>query len=150
MPRRAQWGFTFIEMMVVMAIVAIGAMLAIPMIEAGVNSREVRRVARQIYANINHCRSEAIATGAEQSLKISPSANRMDACGGRWVVFTDRAVIQRIEGGSTSGDGSTELVFFPNGSATWAHVVIASRKDPFGIRLDVELDPLLAMPRIPG
>jgi prepilin-type N-terminal cleavage/methylation domain-containing protein len=141
-------GFTFVEMVVVMAIVAIGGMLAVPMIEGGINSREVRRVARQIFANMNHCRAEAIATGKTEKLHLDPSANSMRACGGRWAEFTDRAVIEEIEGGIESSDGSSDIVFYPNGSTSGARILIASRKDRFGIRLGVRLDPLVGLPRV--
>lgn len=143
-------GFTFIEMIVVMAIVAIGAMLAVPMIEGGVNSREVRRVARQIFANMNHCRSEAIATGRTEKLHLDPRSNSMRACGGRWAEFTDRAVIEGIEGGIEAADGSSDILFYPNGSTSGARILIASRKDRFGIRLEVRLDPLVGLPRVEG
>jgi prepilin-type N-terminal cleavage/methylation domain-containing protein len=141
-------GFSFVEMIVVMAIVAIGGMLAVPMIEGGINSREVRRVARQIFANMNHCRSEAIATGKTEKLRLDPSANSMRACGGRWAEFTDRAVIEEIEGGVQSADGSSDILFYPNGSTSGARILIASRKDRFGMRLGVHLDPLVGLPRV--
>jgi general secretion pathway protein H len=141
-------GFTFIEMVVVMAIIAIGGILAVPMIEGGVNSREVRRVARQIFASMNRCRSEAMATGKTEKLHIDPEGNSMRGCAGSWVQFTDRATIGRIEGGIEAGDGSRDLVFYSNGSSSGGRVPIASRRDPYGIRLAVFLDPLLGQPRI--
>lgn len=148
MTMRGTRGFTFVEMVVVMAIVAIGGVLAVPMIEGGLNSREVRRVARQIFANMNHCRSEAVATGRIEKLHLDPRANSMRACGGRWAEFTDRAVLEEIEGGLETADGSTDVVFYPNGSTSGVRILIASRQDPFGIRLGVHLDPLIGLPRV--
>src|SRR5262249_661437 len=110
------------------------------------NSREVRRVARQIYANMNHCRSEAVATGKSEHLRLDQRENKMEACGGRWAVFTDRAFIERIEGGSHAGGGSPTFTFCSNGSASGGRVLMARRRDPLGIRLAVRLTPLLGQP----
>ena len=47
MNRQCPRGFTLIEMTVVLLIIAIGLTLAVPLIEGGFDSREVRRAARQ-------------------------------------------------------------------------------------------------------
>ncbi len=61
MIERTRRGFTLIEMTVVLLIIAIGITLAVPLVEGGFDSREVRRAARQIAATMVHCRVEAVA-----------------------------------------------------------------------------------------
>ena len=78
MTRTASRGFTFVELMVVLAIVAIGAALAIPAIDAGLDSREVRRAVRQIAATMHHQRGEAVATGHIRSMRINPTENAIE------------------------------------------------------------------------
>jgi len=142
-------GFTFVEMMVVLAIVALGAALAVPAIDAGLDAREVRRAARQIAATMNYCRREAVATGALRRMRISPDDNRIEADdGSRWAVLTERALIERIDGGWDAGFGKYDLAFFPNGSTSGAEVVVVSRRDRSRNRLRLVLDPLVGTVRV--
>jgi len=142
-------GFTFVEMVVVLIIIAVGTALTVPMIEGGFDSREVRRAARQIAATMHHVRGEAVALGAPQELVIDPYENAIATTDwGRWAVLTDRAVIEKIEGGSDLGDGRVQILFFPNGSSSGAEIVIASRRDRTRNRLRVSLDPLVGTIRV--
>lgn len=140
---RATQGFTFIEMTVVLLIIGLGLGLAVPMVEGGLDSREVRRAARQIASTMHYCRGEAVATGVPQELIIDPERNRIETTGGRWAVLTDRAFLERVLGGAVLGDGTVQVLFFPNGSTSGAEVVLASRRDRFQNRLRVLLDPLI-------
>ena len=136
-------GFTFIEMTVVLLIIALGVGIAVPMVEGGFDSREVRRAARQLASTMHYCRGEAVATGTPQELIIDPAQNRIETTGGRWAVLTDRAVLERVLGGAVLGNGSVQVLFFPNGSTSGAEVVLASRRDRFQNRLRILLDPLI-------
>jgi general secretion pathway protein H len=147
-PRRAR-GFTLIEMTVVLVIIAIGSLLAVPMMLSGLDAREVRRAARQIASTMHFCRGEAVALGLPQELVIDPLRNSIHTTDwGRWAVLTDRAVIERIEGGVPLGDGLVQIQFFPNGSTSGAEVVLARRKNRLEERLVVRLDPLLGSVRV--
>jgi len=142
-------GFTFVEMVVVLIIIGVGTALTVPMIEGGFDSREVRRAARQIAATMHHVRGEAVALGAPQELVIDPDENAIATTeSGRWAILTDRAVIEKIEGGSDLGDGRVQILFFPNGSSSGAEIVIASRRDRTRNRLRVSLDPLVGTIRV--
>ncbi len=146
--RRAR-GFTLIEMMVVLLIIALGVSLAVPMIEGGFEAREVRRAARQIASTMHHCRGEAVALGAPQALVIDPLRNGVYTSDwGRWAILTDRAIIERVEGGQVSSEGTVQIFFFPNGSTSGGSVVIASRRDRTRNRLHVLLDPLVGTVRV--
>lgn len=144
MSRRAARGFTLIEMMVVLVIAAIAITLAVPLIEGGFDSREVRRAARQIAATMVHCRVEAMARSAPQGMIINPERNSIATTDWeRWAVLTDRAIIERVDGGAEVGDGARQILCFPNGSTSGADVVIASRRDRASNRLRIRLDPLI-------
>jgi general secretion pathway protein H len=136
-------------MMLVVVIMAIGITLAVPMIEGGYDSREVRRAARQIASTMHHCRGEAVAKGEVQTLVINPSTNMIATSDwGRWAVLTDRAAIEKVEGGTTAGDGAVTILFFPNGSSSGADVVLASRKDRTRNRLRITMDPLVGTVKV--
>jgi general secretion pathway protein H len=147
--RRRAAGFTLIEMTVVLVIMAIGTTLAVPLIEGGFDSREVRRAARQIASTMHHCRGEAVAQAKPQEMIISPDRNAIATNEWkRWATLTDRAVIERVDGGNVLGDGAVQILFFPNGSTSGADVVIASRRDRTRNRLRISVDPLVGTVRV--
>jgi len=143
--RRARHrGFTLIEITIVLLIIAIGSVLAVPMMEAGFEAREVRRAARQIAATMHFCRGEAVGLGEPQELVIDPVGNKIHTTGwARWAVLTDRAVIEDVQGGVPIGDGRVQVLFFPNGSTSGAEILLASRNHRMENRIRVALDPLV-------
>lgn len=146
---RGAAGFTFIEIAIVMIIVAMGTVFAIPMIEGGFDSREVRRAARQIASTLIHARGEAIAKGEPQAVVIDPQHNGIYTTDwGKWAILSDRAQIERVDGGEIDSDGSLHVVFFPNGSSTGADVQLGSRRDRSRSRLFIHLDPLIGTVRV--
>jgi general secretion pathway protein H len=147
--RAASHGFTFVEMVVVLAIIGLAAAVAVPAIEAGLDSREVRRATRQIAATMHHMRNEAMATGRQRSLRIKPDENAIETDDqGRWAVLTERARLERVLGGAVAGDGTVDILFYANGSTSGADIVISSRRDRFGNRLRLLLDPLVGTVRV--
>jgi len=146
---RRDHGFTFVEMTVVLIIVALGTALAVPMIEGGLEGREVRRAARQIAATMHFCRGEAVALGAPQEMVIDTLENRYYTTDwGRWAILTDRARIEDVRAGAVSGDHVAHIFFFPNGSTSGAEVVVAGRDNRNDHRLRIYLDPLLGTVRV--
>lgn len=140
--RRA--GFTLLELMLVMAIMAIGTALVLPSVEGGFTSREVNRAARRLVAIMHHLRGEAVTTGHPTLLRINQYDNTIETVGGgRWDAFSERAVIESVHGASPAGDGIWDIQFFPNGSNTGGAVVFANRADRTRNRFLVTLDPLV-------
>lgn len=89
-PMRRQWGrgFTAIELMVVVAIVAILAALAGPSFRDLMDNWRVRSAAEQISSSFYYARSEAIKRGGRVSVRKNCSGSVQEwQCG--WIVFTD-------------------------------------------------------------
>jgi general secretion pathway protein H len=142
-------GFTLLEMILVLMIMAIGLAIVGPMIDSGVDSREVRRAARQIASTMHYLRGEAVATGRPTALRIDQLENTIETVGGgRWAALTERAVIESVAGAIPAGDEIWDIRFFPNGSNTGGVVVLANSRDRTRNRLLVNLDPLLGVVRV--
>ena len=142
-------GFTFIEMIVVLVIVGLAAAVVVPALDAGLDSREVRRATRQIAASMHHMRTEALATGRLRRMRINPAENAIETDDrGRWAVLTERAIIERVEGGAMAGDGTVDILFYANGATSGADIVIASRRDRSSNRMRLMLDPLVGSIRV--
>ena len=117
--------------MVVLVIIAIGLTLAVPLIEGGFDSREVRRAARQIASTMVHCRGGgALQVGAPGAASSTPSATRSPPATG--------AAGQSSPTAPSSSESTAEprwvtaggqILFYPNGSTSGADVVVASRRD---------------------
>ena len=135
--------------MVVLCIIGLAAAVVVPAIDAGMDSREVRRATRQIAATMHHLRSEALATGKLRRLRINPSQNAIETDGrGRWAELTERAIIERVDGGVMAGDGTVDILFYANGATSGADIVIASRRDRSSNRIRLLLDPLVGSVRV--
>jgi general secretion pathway protein H len=142
-------GFTLIELVFVLMIMAIGMAIVGPMIDGGLDSREVRRAARQIASTMNHLRGEAVASGHPTAMRIDQGENSIETVGGgRWAILTERAVIEAVRGAIPAGDDVWDIRFFPNGSTTGGEVVVANAGDRTRNRLLVHLDPLLGSVRV--
>jgi Tfp pilus assembly protein FimT len=136
-------------MVVVLVIIGLSVAVVVPAIDAGLDSREVRRATRQIAATMHHMRTEAIATGRMRRMRINPNTNALETDDhSRWAVLTDRAIIERVDGGSLGGDGAVDILFYANGSTSGADVVIASRRDRSNNRIRLVLDPLVGTVRV--
>ena len=136
--------FTLLELTVVLIIIAVGTGLVVPMIEAGINAREVRRAAREIASTLHFCRDEAVALGKAQQVVIDPLRNSIYVSDrSRWATLTDRAVIERAEGDGVPINGMARVLCFPNGATSGADVVLASRADRSRQRLRIRFDPLI-------
>ncbi len=72
--RRASGGFTIIEILIVVVILAIAAMTAIPMISSA-GSIQVRSVANMIAADLEYAKSLAITKGQRFSVVFDTSAD---------------------------------------------------------------------------
>ena len=147
MIRRA--GFTLLEMMLVLMIMAIAMAIVGPLIDGGIDSREVRRAAREIASTMHHLRGEAVATGHPTEMRIDQHENTIETVGGgRWKGLTERAVIESVSGAIPAGEDIWNIRFFPNGSNTGAAIVLCNSRDRTRNRLFVNLDPLLGVVRV--
>jgi len=127
-------GFTLIEMLVVLAIIAAVSLLAAAAVTNGFTGARLRSDAKEIAAQLRYTRAQAISTGRPQQFFIDPSAHTWRAPNTRdgkvskqfGIVFTGAREVQ-----PTQGVGS--IMFFPDGASTGGRVQLSAKTAAWNI-----------------
>lgn len=143
---RGEAGFTFLEIILVVGIVAIAATLVAPAIDAGMRAREVRSAVRGVAGTLRTLQSDAVISGQVQHLAIDPHANELRVTT-RDASYTLGATTQltAVRGGEIDPSGLVRVDFYPNGSSSGVEIVIDDRETPGDIGFVVSLDPLIGV-----
>ena len=104
--RAATAGFTLIELMIVIMVLAVLLLVGAPSLQSLLHGNRMRTEAHRLLAALNLARSEALLTGSSVSLcPLSMSLTGLPECGGHyaggWFVFSnrnrDRVVDPRVD-----------------------------------------------------
>lgn len=120
-------GFTLLEIVVVMVIIAAAMLLGVMATSGGTERMQLHSSTKQIAANLRYTRAQAIATGMPQRFTIDPRGHAWQAPNGRQgkipaaldVQFTGARQVQ-----PQAGVGS--IVFFDDGASTGGRVQLGS------------------------
>lgn len=132
--RSAQRGFTLLEMVVVMVIVAAAVLLGAMATTGGTQRMQLHSSTKQIAANLRYTRAQAIATGVPQRFTIDPRGHVWQAPNGRHgkipaaldVNFTGARQVQ-----PEAGVGA--ILFFDDGASTGGRVQLASGRAAWNV-----------------
>ena len=116
-------GFTLLELLLVLAIVAVAVLLGSGAIGRGMDGLRLRSSANGIAAQLRFTRAQALATGEPQRFTIDPAAHAWQAPKDRHGTVPARAAIVFTgarEAQPTEGQGA--IVFFPDGASTGGRV----------------------------
>jgi general secretion pathway protein H len=123
LPRDARSaGFTLVELMIVLAVLSLGAALALPYFAKGRERAALGGAAQTLRAALGNARAAAIAEDREVTFAGGLDGYRID---GARQGFAAAGVAVEIEGGS-------RLSFFPSGGSSGGRVVLrdgAARRD---------------------
>ena len=117
-------GFTLIEILVVMVLIAAASMMAVGAFNGGgMRGAKLHAAAREVAAQLRYTRAVAISSGQPQDFTIDPSARSWSAAKGRSgdlpsageVVFVGARELK-----PSAGQGVVR--FFPDGAATGGRV----------------------------
>lgn len=116
-------GFSLLEILMVMAILAIVSLLAAGTMSGGMSGMQLRSSAREIAAQLRFTRAQAIATGQPQRFTIDPHAHTWTAPNARHgeipkrlgIVFTGAREAQE-----RAGEGA--IMFFADGASTGGRI----------------------------
>ncbi|WP_434027245.1 type II secretion system protein XpsH [[Pseudomonas] boreopolis] len=135
-PPRAARGVTLLEMLLVIALIAVAGLLAAGAVTGGLDGMRLRSAGKQIAAQLRFTRTQALASGQPQRFSLDPVARRWQAPSGHQgeippgleIRFTGARQVQRH-----AREGA--IVFFPEGGATGGRIELQARKATW--RIDV-------------
>jgi general secretion pathway protein H len=139
--RRCNRGFTLVELVVVLAILALGTALVLPSLSGPLTSARFRQGGAELRAAMTQARARAAASGRMRAVRI-------DLDRGEYGIPADnvgRSLPEGVRVVSVSSPGVkiergvVDVRFFPDGSADEAEVVLADASD---VRLLLRVDPL--------
>ena len=131
-------GFTLLEMLVVLAMLAMVYALIPPMITVGGSTTELKAGARQVAAGLRNARSQAIVSRGEATLTLDVEARSFLLSGDS----KSRKLPQQAEIGVYTAQGevtdaSTAAIrFYPDGSSTGGRVSLAMGERKYLIDVD--------------
>jgi general secretion pathway protein H len=131
-------GVTLIEMLVVLAIIALAFALALPNLQGAARSVGVRTTAFDMKMHLGVARAAAIAKGRPMAVVIDVGGRRYASeADDRWVALPPglgvRVTSMRDPGGNAQ---RPRLVFFPDGSSTGGAILLKRDNAAFNVAVD--------------
>lgn len=129
-------GVTLLEMLLVIALIAVAGLLAAGVLTGGIDGMRLRSSAKQIASQLRFTRTQALASGQPQRFTLDPVRRRWQAPSGHHgdippgldIRFTGARQAQRRE-----QEGA--IMFFPEGGATGGRIELQARQATW--RIDV-------------
>jgi general secretion pathway protein H len=130
-------GFTLVELIVVVALVAAALAIGASAMRAGLPGMQLRGAARELAAQLRYTRAQAIVTGKSQTFTLDARTREWQAPGRRHGQLPRQINIvatgARIE---QQAPDQVVIRFFPEGAATGGRIVLS--RDTAAWQLDVE------------
>lgn len=118
-----QRGFSLLEVLVVVGLVAIAGVLAVGILGGGLERMQMRSAANDIAANLRFTRAHALATGTPQRFSIDPVERSWQAPRGRSGAIPERLEVEFTgarEMQERAGEGV--IMFFDDGASSGGRV----------------------------
>lgn len=125
--RREQRGFSLLELLVVLIIVALMATVVGVSISRSIGGAEVRSASRDLMAALRYTRGQAILTRSEQTLSVDVEKREYQAPGKAAVTIPEGMTIRLLTARTErTGESAGTIRFFPDGSSTGGTVTLAA------------------------
>ena len=133
-----QGGFTIIELLVVMVIMALAYTLASPMISSGVSGAELKASARQIAAGLRKARSDAISRRQESVLTLDLATRQFQLSGDQRVYRLPSSVAVKVFTAQSELVGGTagSIRFFPDGGSTGGRISLSANARNYDVDIN--------------
>jgi general secretion pathway protein H len=133
---RAAGGLSLLEMLLVLALIAVASLLAAMVLTGGLAGMRLRSSASEIAAQLRYTRAQAIATGQPQRFVIDPQGHQWQAPNAKRGTSPSALAIEFTgarEAQARAGEGG--ILFFPDGASTGGRVQLQARQAAW--RVDV-------------
>ena len=133
----AQRGFTLLEIVLVMAIIALASVLAAAAMTGGFKGMQLKASAKEIASNLRYTRTQAIATGKPQRFVIEPAKHAWQAPNAHHGTIPDKLGIEftgaREARANAARQDQGAIEFFPDGAATGGRIRLTAGKSAWDI-----------------
>ena len=129
-------GVSLLEMLLVLALIAIASTLAAMALTGGLDGMRMRSSAKEIAAQMRYTRALAISTGKPQRFAIDPEGHRWQAPNRKPGRVADSLGVRFTgarEAQARAGEGG--ILFFPDGASTGGRVQLQAKRAAW--RIDV-------------
>lgn len=127
-PPKRMRGVSLLEMLLVVALIAIASTLAAMVLTGGLSGMRLRTEAKEIAAELRYTRAQAIATGRPQRFTIDPQAHRWQAPNDHRGTISESLAIQFTgarQAQARAGEGG--ILFFHDGGSTGGRVRLTAK-----------------------
>ena len=137
MPRARLRGFTLLELLLVLVIVATGYALVARLASGGISGVELKSAARAVAAGLRDARGTAIATQESAALTLDLEKRSFEVAGKRARALPERLELKLYTAQSEIvNERRGAIRFYPDGSSTGGRVTVASGKREFLVDVD--------------
>jgi general secretion pathway protein H len=123
MKRNRARGFSLVEIVVVIGLIAGATALVAGLVSSGLPGQQLRSAARELAAQMRFARAQAIVTGEPQVLRLDANRHTWTAPRGRHGELPDQIEIIAVGArDDAAGEGVATYRFFPDGASTGGNV----------------------------
>jgi general secretion pathway protein H len=129
--RRRSGGFTLVELVLVMALIALAMGLVATSLSRSISGAESREAARKMVAALRYTRTQAILDKAEKVFLVDTEAHSYQAPDREPVVLPEGMdVVLTTAASEMTSEAAGGIRFFPDGGSTGGHVelIVAGRE----------------------
>lgn len=132
-------GFTLIEILVVVVIMAMVYSLVPPLFSSGVSSVEIKAAARKIATGLRKARNDAMVTKQERALVVNVDDRTFQLTGDARIYRLPPAANVNLFTAKEelAGSQSGAIRFYPDGGSTGGRITISGNNGP-GYKVDVD------------
>ena len=144
-PNSGARGFTLVEMLIALAVVALGAALVMPMATRTRDDLALLAAARELATMLKAVQAAAIESGRERTLVIEPASRRYWADGIATPRRVNASLAVGLAGDAGDADGGQRIFrMAPDGGSSGARVVLQAR----GRSVVVTVEPMTGHVRV--
>lgn len=131
-------GYTLFELLIVMAVLGVAVSLAVPRFSTALGGVRLEMVAEELAIELRRTRNRAISQGREVAFRLDFDERSYGPVDGAMLRQLPAEVGLALQDhlGGTNRQGSGQILFFPDGSATGGRILIGKETDFLTLHVD--------------